>query len=784
MPTIMNVIQIVFFSGVLLIPKPCLAGGLRPAALEKIASLDGDFAGLQDWKVQGEHQVADDQGRKALGVGKDLTLSFEQELPSAYSVRAWVKFGPAQRVKGRIALTCAGVHELELQHTKSRIYIKALTNGQNLWGDATYRYREGRAPRSLTYHLRLDPKQLAKKLEGMKKTLAGRTEEWDTWGLGIRGDFMEERQVKGIEALMQENEAQPLAEERWTQLGMDVSADAIRMWVDGRLVGEVNDPPMPAGGVSLSLPAKSQLRELEILGAPAWAGEFLPLDLAGYCDRRLEGLASSTGDLVRVKDIPFFLNESPSGANCIDVGRSAPMETGFGKGFMHSPFDSASGLLRHPSRCVLLVPKGWYSHLYVLAFSEEEPDTEPVVSFRFFRSERTGTIIDYRCEVPSREERAKGKVVSSVEVTGTGGAKSWLHVVEVLLEPGLMQSYLEKSYFRAFQIEITKGLHFTRGYPDPWNYISVPAGRKSSVRILGLTFKRLPLQMVVTTDEVGHTIAQPEKPYLNLLFRNKSERPQRVSLEVSAEDTAGGRCGLQSELVVPGTCSLTKRCLLPLERYGFYRVRVQARNGPHKLVKETTLGYLPPDTRRAGWGDSSFGIWGWGAGVGGYAYPIDSEETMRLIWKLGGRWTLNPPDPQIARKYGITNAWSFLIRKFDFAKTPKEKWEPELRKAMREGLKKNREKFRDQDLFLVFGEANLGVKQTYALPGPYYGEPHYQLNEKEQQKFQRFFDQAALYGKVLKGLKEEFPEFRNVKLTFGNTSPNFHIEFLRKGFPK
>jgi len=765
-------------------PGISLGAGYKALKREELFRLSDGFSALPRCEVKGETEFLEEDDANVLLAKGEVEIAVRRDFVLPYSVAACVKLSPRRWTAGRSVLACGldekARYEIELLPSPGHIDIRVLHNGRNLWGPSTYKYREGRGANSLRYHVRLDPKQLLQKLEGMEKGLAGRQEEWKEWGLGIRGEFFEESAVAGIKKLIVENDVQPLPHQRWTQFRVDVTREAVRMFVDSRFVGEVVEPAAPAQGVSLRLARETRLRSLEIARLRQQPDEFLTVDAAGHYNARSELAAAMPPGVLVVKGIPFVTGEGQNTLNCIDVGKSGPLETGFGKGFMHSPFESASGLIRHPARSVALIPKGWYTKLYLLAYSERKLGAEPVVSFRFFRSQRTGTIIDYTCSVPYADERPKRGTVSSIRAPSSDGAEGWLHIVEVPLEPCLTQSYLEKDYFRSLQFEITKGLHFTRGYPDPWNYISVPAGPPSSVKIVGMTFRRSPLEMIVTTDEVGHFVVQPEKPYLNVLLRNGSPDERRVTLTVDAEDAHGERVRATHKLKLPGECSLAKRLLLPLRKYGIFRLNVTARNGDLTLTKRTSLGYLPPDTRRAGWGDSAFGVWCWGAGVGGYSYPTNSEETMRLIWKLGGRWALNPADPKIAEKYGITNAWGWLMRKFDFDKVPKEKWEEELKKAMLEGLKNS---YRHQDLFLVFGEANLGLKQTYALPGPYYGEPDYELNEKEQAKFERFFQQVSLYGKVLKQLKKEHPKHKNVKLTFGNTSPNFHIEFLKRGLP-
>lgn len=81
---------------------------------------------------------------------------------------------------------------------------------------------------------------------------------------------------------MEENDPLPSAHERWTLLRIDLSRETMRMWVDGRLVGELQRPRYLSGDVELSLPDGSELRRLEIYRARGNNWLFLPLDLSGY----------------------------------------------------------------------------------------------------------------------------------------------------------------------------------------------------------------------------------------------------------------------------------------------------------------------------------------------------------------------------------------------------------------------------------------------------------------------------------------------------------------------
>jgi len=775
-----------------------LAGGYESVKLEK-HSVVGDFAEIRAWSVEGKYKVSDE----TLLAESELSISKSFDISPPFIVKATVRCSPRPGAQGRMELAVQddrGGCAIELQHENHVINIFSYrfcgADRLSLWSKSRYKYREGGGPEHLRYMLRQDANYLKNRLKEIENGLKGRTEEWKEWGLGIRGEFFEESVLNGLKETIAQNDAQPLAAERWTELVIEATATGAQLWVDGRAAGSVDGMVLLRPTISLRLPAQGWLRGLHIIVPEEYSADFLPLDLSGYenataLESKVPGPMLPEG-LIRVKGVPFWLSRSCDGKDSIDVGRSAPLETGFASNNWDNQFEGLSGLIRQPSRIALLAPKGWYTGLYLLAFAEREPATDPVVSFRFFQ----GTSVDYSCQVPYWDERTfsphsklRTPKLSDFEHRGSikigtrGGKDCYLHLVRVPLEPCVMQSWLEKHYFRHFEIEITKGLYFTRGYPDPWNYVSLPGGRKSSVRIVGMTFERSPVEMVVTGDEVGNIVVEPETPCINVLLRNPQPSPRRVSVAVAMQDTAGETSTSSFETEIPPEASVLRKAFIPRGKYGFYRVEVRATGKGVNLVKRTTLGYLPPDTRRATWADSAFGIWSWGAGVGGYAYPTDSEETMRLVWKLGGRWALSPSDPEISRKYGITNSWSFLPD-IDRKKVPKEKWEEETKKAMVDGLRKQRERFPEQDLFLCFGEPNLGLKHTFALPGRYYGEPDYQLNEAEKKRFDEMFEHVSLLGKVLQEVRKEYPEFRNVKLTFGNTSPSFHIEFLERGLPK
>ena len=220
---------------------------------------------------------------------------------------------------------------------------------------------------------------------------------------------------------------------------------------------------------------------------------------------------------------------------------------------------------------------------------------------------------------------------AAIKVCGPGGKDRFLHLVRVPLEPTLMQSWLEKDYVRDLQIEITRGLRFTRGYPDPGEYHSLAGGKKSCVRILGLTFRRCPLETAVVPDEVGGLAVEPERPHLNIEVRNASPQPRRAAIQIVLEDAYGTKRRIADGLELPPQTAVLKRYPLPLEKYGLYQVRAVLSSDDVKLCKQTTLGVIFRPTPGGPHGTIRSSASGRGAATRA-ATPIPSARKRRCGW--------------------------------------------------------------------------------------------------------------------------------------------------------
>jgi len=787
----------------LLLLSPAGLGGERArvwwkeCSAKTLARVTGDQAEPPGWTVKGTLSTSADADRRILTAATQggVTLSAGGDDWSRYLVSADIQL----RGDGRAILSaCTGTEAASGYHLQAwgeadTIHIAAYSGTADLWDRKTFKYRE--AGSSPSYTVRMSTTRVDELLRDAAKARDQLSRDWVD---GMPLQLYETRRVKELTEFRKRLAAQRSSRERWTRLSIEVGARAVRLWIDGRLVGEEREPVRTSGGVRLALPAGCRLSDLTVLHPPAINEKYLPLDMEGYCNATITGQAipgdgsrfpegmASPAPWVEAGGVPFRVSAAQEPRmDHVDVGESSPFESGLANdNDTYAGIDG--GMTRNPARIVLRIPKGWYTEALLLCAADHEPDTDPVVSLRFV----SGVYLDAQSLVPYYDDDRPppGVAAEPVEIGKMGGAsgkRARLWIVRIPLKTALLQSCLEMNHFRSLTVEITKRLLFTRSYPDPGSYQAAPLGCKSGVHIFGVTFVESPVAMVVTTDEVGHVIAEPEKPSANVLLRNRDRRTNSVTLTVRTTDPYGRPETLESKVDVPAFSSLTKRLPLPVGVYGLYQLEVAARGEGFELCKPTTFAYLPQDTRKAGWKESRFGLWTWGAGTGGYAYPTDSEQTARLIWKAGGRWCLNPPDPELYRHYGITNSYTGCPWPHDLKSLPKEKWEERITRAMEEGIWKARRDFPEMDLFTLFGEANISVKHTYAIPPEYLGEPEYQLNEQERAKFLGWaWPEAMKSGKALKAFRDKHPEYGDIKMTFGNGNPQFIIEFLKHNYPR
>ncbi|MCX7705108.1 MAG: hypothetical protein N2115_02465 [bacterium] len=715
-----------------------------------------------------------------LKANENVVVVSSKELPQKCYFSFEIKTGTKTSRQKPFLMSFSQTQDKEDNNFKISIWAKSDT----IWIDKIFPDEK----ETMEYKVRIPEKTLNDRLASLEKTKEDKLAQWQEWGLGIMGASFDIRALNGLKELIEENKELPSGEEKWTKIAVEKDMSKITISVDGRYI--CTKSIERNNFLILQVPQEGVLRNF-IMSTKVAPDKFVCCDLSGYFNHKIDftGDFSKESGLIDFKNIPF-LNSPCEGKNILYVGKSRPMEAGFDYGGLGDTYHLASGMVNNPSRIVLRIPKAWYKNIYILGFALREEDTQPVVSFRFINY----TTTDMAATIPFFDGKSDSVLATPVKDITINGKKGSIFLVKIPVPICLLQNYLEEEDYRFLEIEITKKLDFTRGYPDPWCYNILPVGKKSSVYILGLTLEKSDVEMAVKCGETGNVFVAPEKPVIDVILRNRDRNAKNLAIELKLKDYYGRLYTYKKSVKINPEKQEIVQFSPVLEKYGFYTVEISMNGRETSLQKQTTLMYLPEDDRIANVKDSLFGLWSWGAGKNAgrytpfnYQYPKDREIPYKIAKKLGARWLLST-DPELAKKYQLAPSWRFLrgfdpVGELQKAKIPEEKWEEQLKINILEYLKKQLADFPTQDVFLLFGEANISAKHTFGLPPEYYGEPEYQLDEKEKEKFDKLWKQAILVGKAFKEIKAQYPEFSHLLLAFGNTSPSFHIEFMKKGYP-
>lgn len=107
-----------------------------------------------------------------------------------------------------------------------------------------------------------------------------------------------------------------------------------------------------------------------------------------------------------------------------------------------------------------------------------------------------------------RLELAKGDLLGPVSVEGR------IFLARISLGNVFPQDFQEYGDF--LDVEVTKELKLAVRQPDPARFRHRPLGLPSSVHVFGMTFEQSPVQMRVTSDQIGHVANEPQAPAFRL----------------------------------------------------------------------------------------------------------------------------------------------------------------------------------------------------------------------------------------------------------------------------
>jgi hypothetical protein len=624
----------------------------------------------------------------------------------------------------------------------------------------------------------------------------------------------------------------------------------IEVWLDDRLVAARSDTQINlAGHARIGLAPGTQLANVTCSPyAPANPAKFTPIPLAGYANasefldaKPLDWSAMPTDAANgKIDGIPFTLTgKNPEGNDHIDLGKSF-LRQNTQPGYLPTRGPRLGGAdQRDPARIQLRIPFANYKALHLIAASDGEPDTLPVITAQFYRPE-AGFHINFEGSAPLATSTAKVDA-TPIATRLIGGKPVNLYRVTIPLDPGQLSAL---SDLDTIEVELTKKVQLWRSYPDPISYGMHPAGLPSSVHIYALTLESTPIDFAFNPDSFGHTWTSDQTPGYTATLTNQSGKPRNgkltlttTSFDKSQTITASAPVNLPAESI-PTKVSLA----IPVTLYGYHDVSAtleiaavagavsgDASGGAYTWTENRSLVKLAPDTRSTRWTEGKgvlFGFWSYNGGH----YTPKAENILRLMVLAGARTGIgsirkaaaktNDPNAKDTSTPAQNIAWQLAEK--HLSPTQAGAWEvapqnwmvpsaeslaprtpgkpvypspqaialtipldPQKVQTYQEtviaGLRKYRDKIDPKlmpEEIYFFPEPHISSRLSAGNIPEYWSEKPFELTEEEQKRLAVFFHTSKV---VAEACRKEFP---GVKIMIPWGDPGFVWPLLRAGFPK
>jgi hypothetical protein len=293
------------------------------------------------------------------------------------------------------------------------------------------------------------------------------------------------------------------ATDHWIPVAIDVDALRAAVWVEGCFVGQLELPAGAHGAVSAVLPTGYQVRHAQLL--PPRESLLLPLDLSAYTNDHFSAApgAPPGGSRIEVGGIEFRLPGGPQ--NQVNLRPVDWLERkADGNPWSTEGYDLGPRFAFDPRMPVLRVPCVDYLAAHVLAVADDDPKLTSRLTLRPRTSGQGPSLqFDFSAAVPRQSELT----IDARKLTLT-------HIVVPL---GAVAQDLRARQYGArpndvMEIELSKEIRVAVRAPDGHRWRYRPLGLPSGVRIAAITLEKAPLQMRVTSTEVGHIFVQPAKP--------------------------------------------------------------------------------------------------------------------------------------------------------------------------------------------------------------------------------------------------------------------------------
>lgn len=556
----------------------------------------------------------------------------------------------------------------------------------------------------------------------------------------------------------------------WLHFRIDAGRRNVRVWMNGRLVLDHPQPVRSNGGFRLCLTKGDELAGLIVRQGAFLDSRWVPLELGTYFNNASsadlgDGWAVGPDQLpveprnVEIRDIPFRLTGTVTGRDNLALRTAEWPEWRTDPGSYYEYYDRAPLYQGDAKSPILRIPRTDYTAAWLLAFADTTPESSTTCSLRVGRFSGLGIYHDFEGAVPRWNEDGDDASITALPVTLShqhdGESQGRLFLVRLPIGRAVAQDFREYGEF--LEMEITKKLRLAVRQPDPARFRIRPLGRASAIHIFALTLERAPVQLEVSSAEIGHIFNEPRKPEFQVRLTNVTGTHRRVTVNLAARSPGGDTVEESFSLRIPPHGAETRTARFRSLGRGYYELDVElAENRKVMLTRGTTFALLPADTRDrtvpAPWGTWNFD---------GAHNTRRIEQVGPLMRKLGMRYTLGSTDSQLAR-YGLRNFASRKIHRdgdVDGLRDYLEKYPGAVRRA------------------LIFHEDAVSGAHVMRPVDCTLDRSPYVMDASEEERFQKLWEGALTNARKV---REEFPD---IKIQLGNGNPHIVEKFLRRKFP-
>ena len=462
-------------------------------------------------------------------------------------------------------------------------------------------------------------------------------------------------------------------EEKVFTLRLTLTPQTRQIWLDDRLVAEDRVANLKPVRLVVRLAKTTHVLAAEF-STPENRDQFLPLVLDHYSHLKSAQESRPRCALVDLNSVPMRV--PATGHPDINLGDSLDRYrlthgSGPDTGYPNAMSSWPDSFRIDPSLFTFRVPYRNYQNVWLLAWVDEQPNTVPGGTLRFFH-EGAGYPASTDWEI-STEAIRKGLVTKLSRQTAEG---KQLYLVKVPVDTDGLYGMRDRSD-QFFQFELSKPVALGRTYPDPIFYGYFPAGLPSSIHIVGITLEEAPFGFQVEPKQYGYVFESPEKPSVTVSVSNTTAKPldAKVRVETTSYDGSENRL-VEGRAAIPPGRSGNVALEFELKKLGWHELKVAVEAGGVRRAVTLSLVLLPPNMRTYGnaTNENRFGLWSLAGHYTAIKEILDktgvhadpgNERVMAAYRKLGlldfgaahtigrnfAKWNLGQgPDPESQRK--------------------------------------------------------------------------------------------------------------------------------------